>query len=234
MPEAVSRMDFLYLSPEAAAAADAASAAARGAGMAEYAALKETLLRRTWRFGALFAGYLLLGVSAESAAAELVGAAASYGYLRLLIADVDAFGPETAVPLKAAELVEMPLPRAGAKLLAAWAQAARPRLLVPVGLLAAAAAWNAAFPDARLGLLEEGCLLGGFLAYKSALILKVYDDLRPRARSEAEMAAELRPEMPAVDDVEWRVKRPSERRAEAAAAEAAEAAAAEAEAAGRG
>ena len=34
------------------------------------------------------------------------------------------------------------------------------------GLLAAAAAWNAALPDLQLGSVELGCLVGGFLSYK--------------------------------------------------------------------
>jgi hypothetical protein len=42
--------------------------------MAEYAALQEWLLFRTWRFGLLFSGYLLLAASGEvGAAAAAVG-----------------------------------------------------------------------------------------------------------------------------------------------------------------
>lgn len=44
--------------------------------------------------------------------------------------------------------------------------ALRPRLLVLVGLVAAIPAYGAAFPDEPLTLVEQGCLVGGFLAYK--------------------------------------------------------------------
>lgn len=57
--------DFTYMSAEEAAAEEAASAAAWRQGMDEYAALQEWLLFRTWRFGLLFAGYLLLAASGE-------------------------------------------------------------------------------------------------------------------------------------------------------------------------
>lgn len=42
-----------------------------------------------------------------------------------------------------------------------------------VGLAAAVAAYNAAFPEDPITLVEQGCLLGGFLAYKvrAALLL---------------------------------------------------------------
>lgn len=44
--------------------------------------------------------------------------------------------------------------------------ASQPRLLVLPGLLAAAAAWNAAYPEEALGMVEQGCLVGGFLSWK--------------------------------------------------------------------
>ena len=78
------KFEFVYMSAEEAAAAEAASAAAFAEGMAEYAALQEWLLFRTWRFGLLFSGYLLLaasgevgavGVGAVGAGAVAVGAA---------------------------------------------------------------------------------------------------------------------------------------------------------------
>lgn len=59
------RFDFAYMSPADAAAAEAEAAAAWQAGMDEFAALQEWLLFRTWRFGVLFAGYLLLAASGE-------------------------------------------------------------------------------------------------------------------------------------------------------------------------
>lgn len=219
-PREPPRLDFVYMSPEAAAAAESARAAARDDSLAEYADLKALLLKRTWRFGTFFAVYLLLTVSAEAAAAELVGAATGYGYLLWLYRDVDAYGPETAVPARAAEYVEPALARNAAKLGAAYRQALNPRLLVPAGLLGACAAWNAAFPEFPLGVVEAGCALGGFWSYKVALVLKVYDDLKPRAMTDEEMAAASRPKLAELEDVELKLKRPSEMAAEAAAAEA--------------
>lgn len=213
------RFNFSYMSAEAVAEAQLQSDAAWEEGMGEYAELKALLLKRTWRFGTLFAVYLVLGVSGTSAAAELVGAAASYGYVLWLIRDVDAITPDTAVPMKAAEAVEPAAARGVAKLFAAYQQALNPRLLVPVGLLGLAAAWNsvAPGPEWQLGVVDQGCMLGGFLSYKAALLLKLYDDLKPRPRTEEEMMQALRPQLTEVEDVELKLKRPSEMRAEAEA-----------------
>jgi hypothetical protein len=214
------RLDFIYMDPAAVAAAEAASAAAREVSLTEYEDLKALLLKRTWRFGTAFSLYLLLTVSTEAAFAELVGAAASYGYLLWLYRDVDAYSPDTPIPARAAEMVEPEMIRNVAKIGAAYRQSLNPRLLVPMGLLGAFAAWNAAFPDFQLGLVECGCALGGFWSYKVALILKTYDDLKPRPLTEEEMAAMSRPQLVEVDDVELKLKRPSEIAAEAAEAEA--------------
>lgn len=59
------QLQFVYQSEAAAAEAAAQSEAARAASLQEYERLKEYLLFRTWRFGMLFAGYLLLAASAE-------------------------------------------------------------------------------------------------------------------------------------------------------------------------
>lgn len=67
---------------------------------------------------------------------------------------------------RAAEKLEQPLSRNAAKLLAGFRQALQPRLLVLPGLVAAVAAWNSAFPEDQLGLVEQACLLGGFLSWK--------------------------------------------------------------------
>lgn len=56
---------FQYMSPEQAEALERELAEARERGLEEYAALKALLLKRTWRFGTLFALYLLLSTSAE-------------------------------------------------------------------------------------------------------------------------------------------------------------------------
>lgn len=283
---------------EEAAAAEAAADAAWEQGMKEFADLQEWLLFRTWRFGLLFSGYLLLAASGEArgrpgqlflqgcgcslggccwllasdavsllyrcpslplhpplmcrpfralqaAFCELIGTAAGYGYFKWLIADVSKLQPGDRIPMveagevehvprtrlaalpaclfgappgrhegslgaaglpakvpRAAPLslaslrapptaslaaprqlrpwsppagkVEPQLARWGAKLLAAYRTALQPRLLVLPGLLAAAAAYNAAAgPEDQLGLVEQGCLLGGFLSWK----------VRPAART---------------------------------------------------
>ena len=204
-------MTFTYMSQEASDELDAARADARERSLQEYDDLKNLLLKRTWRFGTFFAGYLLLTVSAESAVAELVGSAAGYGYFLWLIRDVDAYGPDSAVPLRAAEQIEPEFARSVAKLAAAYQQSLNPRLLVIIGLVAGCAAWNATFPEFNIGIVEQGCFIGGFWSYKIALILKIYDDLKPRAMSEEEMLSLSRPQLADVEDVPLNLRRPSEK-----------------------
>ena len=45
-------------------------------------------------------------------------------------------------------------------------------------------------------------MFGGFLCYKVALVLKIYDDLKPRAMTEEEMLQAARPQLVEVEDVE--------------------------------
>lgn len=71
--------------------------------------------------------------------------------------------------------------RRAAKVGAAYRTALRPRLLVLVGLAAALGAYNAAAPE-PLPVVYEGCLLGGFLSYKVALLVKLFDELTPKVR----------------------------------------------------
>ena len=201
---------FTYISEELAAQMDSERQDARDKSLQEYADLKELLLKRTWRFGTLFAVYLLVTVSAEAAFSELVGCAAGYGYFTLLIRHVDAYTADTPVPMRAAEMIEPALPRKIAKLFAAYRNSLNPRLLIPVGLVAGSTAWNAAFPDFPIGGVEEGCLFGGFLSYKIALVLKIYDDLKPRAMTEEEMLQMSRPQIPEIEDVELKLIRPSD------------------------
>lgn len=75
--------------------------------------------------------------------------------------------------------IENPLLRRAAKVGAAYRAALRPRLLVLVGLAGLVAAYNAAAPE-PLPLVYEGCVLGGFLSYKVALLVKLADDLTPK------------------------------------------------------
>eukprot|EP00887_Chlorella_sp_A99_P000479 scaffold17.g479.t1 len=182
-------MQFTYMDEARAAEAEAALQAARAAGLAEYAELKEFLLFRTWRFGLLFSGYLLLSVSGEAAVAELVGAAASYGYLRWLMWDVDRIQPGDRMAWREAEAVDQPALRLLAKGLAAYSHALRPRLLVLCALVGACTAVNATDPaDPPLGLVEIGCAV--------ALLLKLYDDLKPKPKSAGELMRPRRPTLP--------------------------------------
>lgn len=212
-------MAFSYMSPDVIQQLEQEREESRKQSMQEYQELKSTLLKRTWRFGTLFAVYLLLTVSSKAAFAELVGAAAGYGYFLWLMSDVDKYNEETIVPMREAEKIEPAILRNVAKLGAAYKQALTPRLLVPVGLVAACAAWNSTFPENTIGIIEQGCMIGGYLSFKTALILKVYDDLKPRALTQEEMLQNSRPELVEVEDVELKIKRPSERAAERAAAE---------------
>lgn len=175
--------------------------ATREEGMKEYAELKELLLARTWKFGALFSVYLLIVVSGEAAVAELFGNALGYLYLRLLMKEIDEIDPDTEVPMLAAEEIEPQFARQLAKLGAAYRQAIRSRLLIPIGLAAGSAAWNHVYPESQIGIVEEGCLLGGFLGYKIALFLKVYDDLKPKILTEEELMRANRPVLEDLEDV---------------------------------
>lgn len=75
--------------------------------------------------------------------------------------------------------IENPLLRRGAKLVAAYRSALRPRLLVLIGLAALMGLYNRAAAE-PLPLVYEGCVLGGFLSYKLALLVKLFDDLTPK------------------------------------------------------
>ena len=206
------KLTFNYFNAEAALALEKQRFDAREQSLKEYEDLKALLLNRTWRFGTIFSAYLLLAVSGESAFAELVGTAASYGYLLLLYKDVDALNENTPVPLRAVEQTYRPgMMQNIAKIGAAYRQSLTPRLFIPFGLVAACAAWNAALPEEyHLNIVEQGCMLGGFLSYKVALILKVYDDLKPRALTEEEMLQNSRPQLPEMEDVDLNLKRPSD------------------------
>lgn len=173
-------------------------------GMKEYEELKKLLLKRTWRFGTLFAGYLLLTVSTEAAFAELVGAAASYGYLLWLMKYIDEIGPNSSIPPRDIESIQPSVLRWITKLGYAYRSSLNPRLLVPITLVLLTGLWNQKFADDyHLGIVEQGCLIGGFLSYKIALILKLYDDLKPRALTEEEMLQASRPQLVQIDDVDF-------------------------------
>jgi hypothetical protein len=154
--------------------------------MAAYAALKSRLSRRARKAGAGLAAYLLLTVSGTAAAAALAGTAAGAAYLALLYRDADALTAETAVPLMAAQAEPTPWLRAVKVLGAAyWHALAHPRLGIVVALGAAVSAGTAATGRSEPPLVEAGCLLLGFLSYKVALLLELWDDLKPKIDPEA-------------------------------------------------
>lgn len=197
------RKDFQYVSAETAEILEKKLAETRDKGMQEYQELKELLLKRTWRFGTFFGLYLFLTVSTEAAFCELLGAGASYGYLLWLFKDVDRLQPGDSIYLKEVENLQPRYAQLFAKWLASYRHALQPRLLVLISLFGAIAAYNSAFPEQPLSLIEEGCLIGGFLSYKVALILKVYDDLKPKILTEEDLLQEPRPMIAPIEDVEF-------------------------------
>lgn len=184
--------------------------ATRRVGMDEYAALKAMLLRRTWKFGALFSVYLFLVLPSTNASVmELVGCAASYAYLTLLMRHIDGYTEDSETPMFEAERVEDAVLRGLNKTRVGLGYSLNGRLLIPVGLVAGCAAYNwVAGSGGGLSLVEEGCMIGGFLGYKVALITKIYDDLKPKVLTSEELMREKRPDLVEIagdvdDDLLW-------------------------------
>ncbi|DBA93920.1 hypothetical protein WJX82_005828 [Trebouxia sp. C0006] len=150
----------------------------------QYQQLKKEMLGRTQRFGGLLAAYLFLTVSGQAALCALLGSGAGYAYLVLLQQQVDSVTPTDAVPIWEAEDNIQGFARPFAIAIAAYRAGLRARLLVPVGLGACVWACN------QSGLhtvtrVEEGCLILGFLSFKAALLLNVWDSLKPKFDPEA-------------------------------------------------
>lgn len=150
----------------------------------QYQQLKREMLGRTQRFGGFLAAYLFLTVSGQAALCALLGSTASYAYLSLLQNHVDSVSPTDAVPIWEAEDNVQGFARPFAIVIAAYRAGLRLRLMVPVGLGAGVWACN------HSGLYtvtrtEEGCLVLGFLSYKAALLLNVWDSLKPKFDPEA-------------------------------------------------
>jgi len=183
--------------------------ATRRVGLDEYEALKAMLLRRTWKFGALFSVYLFLVLPSTNASVmELVGCAASYAYLSLLMRHVDAYTEDSETPMFEAERVDDTVLRTLNKVVVGLGYSLNARLLIPVGLVAGCALYNAVAGEGGLSLVEEGCMIGGFLGYKVALVTKVYDDLKPKVLTSEELMREKRPDLVEIegdveDDMLW-------------------------------
>lgn len=150
----------------------------------QYTKLKQEMLGRTQRFGGLLGAYLFLTVSGEAALCSLLGSAASYAYLTLMQQQVDSVSPTDEVPIWEAEDNVEGFARPFAIGLAGYRAGFRPRLLIPIGLAAGIWACNH-FGWHTLSRMEEGCLLLGFLSFKAALFLAVWDSLKPKFDAEA-------------------------------------------------
>ncbi|KAK9813500.1 hypothetical protein WJX73_002707 [Symbiochloris irregularis] len=149
-----------------------------GVSLEAYTALKDKLMRRTKICGAFLVTYLGLVASVQAASCGAAGACGSWLYLSLVIQDCDKYTAATEPPLKAAKGIKFAPLRNVALTAAAYKQSLRPRLLVPVGLFAAFTAYRSLI-EPRMGLVEAAALLAGFLSYKGALVLVLWDDNKP-------------------------------------------------------
>eukprot|EP00884_Botryococcus_braunii_P022578 jgi/Botrbrau1/9003/Bobra.0148s0106.1 len=179
---------------------DSTRGRSREDGMKAYEDLKELLRRRTQRFGVGFAAYLFLTVSGEAALAALLGTAASLAYLTWLMRDVDAINEDSEVPLMAARQVEQQPLRTVAIGFAAYRHALQPRLLMLILLGAGVGAYNNFAAD-PLPPVVDLSLFVGFLSYKVALLLVMWDDLKPKFDPNL-LSRPQRPQLPVLDDVE--------------------------------
>ena len=184
---------------------------ARAASLADYAALKRRVGANARRTGGALALYLFLTVSADAAAASLVGTAAGSLYLAWLARDVEAINVDTRVPVMAARAVEAPALRNVALAVAGLVTGLTPRLLVYVALGAAYGGWNATHAaDAQLPLLVAGAAALGFGSYKGALLWELYECYRPRVDPDVG----LRQERPVLDLPEVETYRPGREKEE--------------------
>ncbi|CAG9464486.1 unnamed protein product [Pedinophyceae sp. YPF-701] len=158
--------------------------------MEDYKAEKDVLFRRTAKFGGGLALYIALVVSPESALCTLCGLAGSLAYLQLLYLDIDGVKGDDPTPIFDVEenVPAGPL-RIVSKVAVGLTYSLNRRLLVPAALAAGCWAFNeAAAPDAyHLSLVDEGCVLGGFLAYKASLVVELYNAYKPRVKTMEEI-----------------------------------------------
>ena len=175
---------------------DASSSEKFDQGMAEYAELKSQLTAHTCVAGAVVSAYFFLVWSTEAALGAALGAAGSYFYLKLLLEEVD------GLPLDYVPYVTLPMERIRKKLppektfslserepneylkakmvvQGPTKQALKSRMLIPVGLAAAASAVNA-LASAPLDdeVLPRAAVLLGFLSFKAALVVQLWNQLK--------------------------------------------------------
>lgn len=166
-----------------------------------YQQLKAEMNKTTRNFAVALSGYLMLVTSFDVAGCAAFGGLASYGYLQLLIRDVDTFRQDD--PIAASFLMaedarlELSTLRSVRRLGAAYRAALRPRLLVLVGVAASAAAFNAVATE-PLSAQAVAALFGGFLSYKAGLVAQLWEATRPKFNADDL----LRPPRPMITDTE--------------------------------
>uniref|UniRef100_A0A061QQQ0 Uncharacterized protein n=1 Tax=Tetraselmis sp. GSL018 TaxID=582737 RepID=A0A061QQQ0_9CHLO len=166
-----------------------------------YATLKSALLMRTRRSGTLLTLYIFLVVSSPAAFCTMVGAATSYLYMLLLMADVDSRSVRDTNLIMEAEREDNRVRRLMLRAVGAYVEALRPRLLLPVALAAGAWYYNEA-SGSSIGVTEEGCLFLGFCSYKLGLIVELWESVKPRPKSRDELMRQERPMLRQLEDVE--------------------------------
>jgi hypothetical protein len=155
----------------------------------EYVALKRELSSTTLAHGAALSAYCLLGYGVAPGLSAALGSAGALGYLRLLQDYVDGVS-ESLENGNVSEadytrnLVYEPVTDVGAMLSGAFGKVGgvysrallQRRLLVPTALVVFTACWN------RLDLpfdFSYGATFCGFLCYKTAVLAKTWDILKP-------------------------------------------------------
>jgi len=170
-----------------------AGALARAGG--DFADVRKKLLKRTAASSAVLVGYLLLVVGPGASASAALGVAGAFAYLRGLFDEVggELAEPVVALPMdrlrakrarnfqmSTSEAIEDPLQRKLAEVRGVYTQALKPRFLAPVGVAAVVTVVNSV-SWAIAGFVEPeplnfGFAVAGFLAFKPAMLLAVWDD----------------------------------------------------------
>jgi len=154
---------------------------------AEYVALKQELSKTALVHGTALSGYCLLGYGVAPALSAALGGLGAQAYLRLLTEYVDNVSDDSSGITEedyTRNLVYEPVTDVGAMLSGALGKVTgvysrallQKRLLVPCGLVIGTSAWN------HLPLpfdFSYGATFCGFLCYKTAVLAKTYDILRP-------------------------------------------------------
>lgn len=159
-------------------ASSPAETAARSVGADSYDCLQTSVLNRTRNAGFFLVVYLWLQASTQAAVCGAAGACGSWLYLQQIVMEINNVSADSEVPMKNAKMIRMQPFRALAMVAAGYRQAMRPRLLIPITLFASFTVYRQLY-EQRLGLIEAGALLAGFLSFKAALLLVLWDDNKP-------------------------------------------------------